>query len=75
MTRLRKYAKLRIVLIPTSEVARMLGVSVATVNRWAKDPDHPLKAAQQLPGETGARLFERSAVILVSRMLHKGLVA
>lgn len=62
-------------LIPTTEVAQILGVSVATVNRWALDPNHPLKPAQQLPGLTGARLFERSAVVIIAGMLDKERVA
>lgn len=35
-----------------------MGVSVATVNRWATEG--VLEAALTLPGKTGARLFRRS---------------
>ncbi len=47
-------------LLSTSEAARLLGVTVATVNRWAQTgalaPEH------KLPGTTGARLFSRPDV-------------
>jgi len=47
-------------LLSTAEAARALGVTVATVNRWAAagvlTPQH------KLPGSTGARLFSRPDV-------------
>lgn len=49
-------------LIPTTEAAVILGVSIATVNRWAAAETHPLKPRHELPGETGARLFSRRDV-------------
>lgn len=50
-------------LIPTKEVSDLLGVSVATINRWAADgrEDRP-QPALTLPGETGARLYRRADV-------------
>lgn len=42
-------------LIGTAEAAKRLGVSVATVNRWAAEERLP--AAVELPGKRGARLF------------------
>jgi DNA-binding transcriptional MerR regulator len=47
-------------LLPTAEVAQLLGKSVATINRWATEGR--LKPAVELPGETGARLYLRSDV-------------
>ena len=44
-------------LIPTTEVAELLDVSVATVNRWAAEGQ--LKPRHEMPGRTGARLFSR----------------
>lgn len=47
-------------LLTTAEAAHVLGVNVATVNRWAASgalaPEH------KLPGPTGPRLFARDAV-------------
>lgn len=39
----------------TAQVARELGVSVATVNRWAVNGR--LTPAIQVPGQNGARLY------------------
>lgn len=47
-------------LLPTAEVARLLGKSVATINRWAQE--HRLEPAVEMPGETGARLYRRGDV-------------
>ena len=47
-------------LIQTTEVASLLDVSVATVNRWAAEGQ--LKPRHELPGRTGARLFSRRDV-------------
>lgn len=50
-------------LIGTKEAAELLGKSVATLNRWAADgrSDRP-QPAVSLPGETGARLYQRADV-------------
>lgn len=50
-----------VVLVTTAEAAMMLHKSVATVNRMAIRGD--LEVAQQFPGATGGRLFDRSAVV------------
>lgn len=42
-------------LLTTAEAAKMIGRTVATVNRWAIDGRLPV--AQKLPGTTGANLF------------------
>lgn len=47
-------------LIPTSEVAAILGKSVATINRWADKGK--LEPALELSGLRGARFFRRSDV-------------
>lgn len=47
-------------LIPTSEVAELLGISVATVNRWALIGS--IKPAIEIAGRTGARLYRRSDI-------------
>jgi excisionase family DNA binding protein len=47
-------------LVTTAEAAKILGRSVATVNRWAKSGR--LEVAEQYPGPTGPRLFRRSTV-------------
>ena len=52
-------------LIPTSEVAEIVGVSVATVNRWAESGR--LRTAAQAPGPTGARLFARPDVLRLAK--------
>lgn len=49
-------------LIGSREAARILGVSVATVNRWADDPAHPLTETMRAPWTTGGRLFGRKHV-------------
>lgn len=56
-------------LLPTSEVAKRLGKSVYTVNRYVRDG--VLTPTMQLPGAKGARLFhpaevERFAATLAS---------
>lgn len=50
-------------LIATADVAKLLGYTVATINRWAADgtPGKP-QPALKLPGETGARLYRRADV-------------
>lgn len=50
-------------LLPTAEVARLCGVSVATVNRWA-DAERITPVAQA-PGLRGARMFDRRDVALL----------
>ena len=50
-------------LLPTSEVARICGVSVATVNRWA-DAERITPVAQG-PGVRGARMFDPRDVALL----------
>lgn len=47
-------------LLTTKEAADLLGVSVATINRWADKGD--LTVAAKAPGLRGARLFRRIAV-------------
>jgi len=47
-------------LIPTNEAAKLRGVSVATINRWAKDGTLPVAAKG--PGLRGPNLFNRSDV-------------
>lgn len=55
-------------LIGTAEVAKRLGVSVATVNRWQDDaedaPEAPLRAAVVIPGpkRAAARLYRSADV-------------
>lgn len=44
----------------TGEVARLLGMSVPTVNRRARVGDLPVQA--KAPGTRGAYLFDRAAV-------------
>jgi excisionase family DNA binding protein len=48
------------VFMATSEVAEQLGVSIATVNRMAKDGR--LTPALKMPGRTGAFVFLRAQV-------------
>lgn len=48
-------------LLSTGQVADLLNVSVATVNRWASDGEIPV--AHSMPGRTGPRLYERRVVI------------
>lgn len=47
-------------LIPTAEVAKRLGKSVYTVNRYVRDG--VLTPTMQLPGTRGARLFHPAEV-------------
>lgn len=47
-------------LLTTAQVARILGVSVATVNRWADSGELP--TAFKAPGLRGARLFHTTEV-------------
>lgn len=47
-------------LVLSSEVAALLGVDVATVNRWARSGR--LKPVMKVPGGTGPNLFRRSDV-------------
>ena len=46
--------------IPTAEVARLLGVNVKTVTRWAADGTLP--SAYKLPGLRGPYLFDPAEV-------------
>ena len=52
-------------LIPTAEAAEIVGVSVATINRWADKGR--LRTAAQAPGHTGARLFAHSDVMRLAK--------
>ena len=47
-------------LIPTAEVAQILGANVKTVTRWASDGVLPY--AQKLPGLRGPYLFDAAVV-------------
>ena len=47
-------------LVSTSEAARRLGISVATLNRWAKNGAIPV--AVQAPGRTGVRLYDEAVI-------------
>lgn len=47
-------------LLSSNEAAEALGVSVSTIIRWSQSGKLP--ATHRLPGQTGALLFERSAV-------------
>lgn len=47
-------------LIPTAEVARMLGESVRQVNRRVERGE--IEAVSKLPGLRGARLFDRAVI-------------
>ena len=61
LAQLRKIARMAETdLLATVQVARILRVSVATVNRMAKDGR--LEVAHKLPGLRGAQLFARSSV-------------
>ena len=47
-------------LVSTSEAARRLGISVSTLNRWAKNGAIPV--AVQAPGRTGVRLYDEDEI-------------
>lgn len=47
-------------LLTTAEAAEVLGVTVATINRWAVSGRLPV--AHKLPGRTGANLYRREDV-------------
>lgn len=47
-------------LLSTSEAADLLNMSVRKVQRWARDGKIPY--VRQLPGPTGAYLFDRTAL-------------
>lgn len=47
-------------LLSTAETAKQLGVSVATVNRWARAGRLPVAA--KIAGRTGANLYRRADV-------------
>ena len=49
-------------LIPTSEVAKLLGRSVATINRWAAEGRGVPEPAVDIPGRGGVRMYRRSDV-------------
>jgi hypothetical protein len=57
-------------LISTREASAILGRSIATVNRWADDPGHPLKQASKLPFKRGGRMFRRGDVLRVAALLE-----
>ena len=50
----------KVLLIPTAEAVRILGVNVKTVTRWASDGVLPY--AQKLPGLRGPYLFDAVVV-------------
>ena len=47
-------------LLTTKQVADRLGVSVATVNRWAREGALPVSV--KAPGERGARLYRADEI-------------
>jgi len=47
-------------LITTTEAAERLGISVATLNRWAASGRIPV--AVQAPGRTGTRMYDPAAI-------------
>lgn len=47
-------------LLSTGEVADLLGMSTRKVQRWARDGKLPF--VRQLPGPSGAYLFDRNAI-------------
>lgn len=47
-------------LLTTAEAAERLGVSIATLNRWAKNG--AIKVAVQAPGRTGTRLYDEAVI-------------
>lgn len=50
----------KVLLIPTAEVAQILGANVKTVTRWASEGTLPY--AQKLPGLRGPYLFDAAEV-------------
>ena len=60
-------------IIPTAEAAALVGVSVATINRWADKGKLPTIA--QASGPTGARFFLRSDVATVAEKRRRALAA
>lgn len=54
-------------LVATRDAARLLGVSIGTVNRWARDGI--LSPAVSVSGPRGARFFHRADV---ERLAAKG---
>lgn len=52
--------KLEELVIGTAEAADVLGVSVATVTRWAESGD--LKSIRKLPGRSGSWIFDARVV-------------
>jgi excisionase family DNA binding protein len=51
-------------LLATAEVAKELGNSVPTINRWVAEGK--LIPAKKLPGRTGAYLFDRATIDALS---------
>ena len=47
-------------LMSTAEAADRLGISVATLNRWANSGKVPV--AVQAPGKTGTRLYDADVI-------------
>ena len=47
-------------LMSTAEAADRLGISIATLNRWAKNG--AVAPIVQAPGRTGARMFRREDI-------------
>lgn len=57
-------------LISTVEAGEILGVSRDTVLRWSKPPALRLHSVQ-LPGATGARVYERAEVLRLKAELER----
>ncbi len=49
-------------MIGAAEAADILGVSRATLLRWAGEEEDAKLPGQKLPGETGAYIFDRAVV-------------
>ena len=47
-------------LLTTAEAAQRLGISVTTLNRWAKSG--AIRVAVQAPGRTGVRLYDEDEI-------------
>ena len=47
-------------LLTTAEAAQRLGVSIATLNRWANNGT--IRVAVQAPGRTGVRLYDEDEI-------------